>query len=64
MSAVLIVRTEEEKASEQLPQVATAQPLPYWPLPATRAPGAHFTWDEWVARLAAQTARQQRPVVR
>ena len=64
MGILTITRTTEEH--NPLPDtqpaelsVTTRRPLPSWPLPGTQLPGAHLTWDEWGARLAAQLARDE-----
>ena len=64
MSILTITRTTEEHkllpdAQPAQPSVTTAQPPSAWPLPGTQLPGAHLTWAEWVARLAARLARER-----
>lgn len=59
MSTVTIERPVErssEVLSEQMQLAAIASSRPYWPLPGTQLPKAHFTWPEWVALLDARLA--------
>ena len=52
-----------ERASEvisgQTQRAVMTSTRPYWPLPATQLPDAHFTWPEWVARLAERIASER-----
>ena len=62
MSTATIERPIErasEALSEQTQRAAIASPRPYWPLPGTRLPNAHFTWPEWVARLTERLANER-----
>lgn len=62
MNILTLVRAAEELLPRtQPPEQATAPARPHlsWPLPATQLPGAHLTWAEWPARLAARLAHEQ-----
>ena len=57
MSTATIERPRASEAlSEQTQRAAIASTRPYWPLPGTQLPNAHFTWPDWVARLEARLA--------
>ncbi len=47
-----------EVPSEQTQRDAIVSPRPYWPLPGTQLPDAHYTWPEWVARLTERIASE------
>ncbi len=53
------IERPSEALSEQTQRAAMTSTRPYWPLPATQLPDAHFTWPEWVARLAERLASER-----